>query len=103
MKLIIRALIFGFLSITLISFFFGPQVSQQAAMVNYHKEAELMRNEQELKACKQFIEASFCTAARDRYERFICSQRLSEFNCEKHVDVGYLILDEHKHSAPENK
>ena len=71
MKILIRAGILGFLSITLISFFFGPQVSQQAAMVNYQKEAEAMRNEQELKACKQFIEASFCTSPRDRYERYL--------------------------------
>ena len=47
MKLLIRAIILGFLSITLISYFFGSQVSQQAALVNYHKEAEEIRLEQD--------------------------------------------------------
>ena len=96
MSLLIRGLIFSLIIIGIISFFFRPHVAQQTAMMNYQKEAEMMRNEQEQKACNQFINAKFCTSPRDRYERFLCSQRLSEFHCSKHVDVGYLILEEHQ-------
>ena len=96
MSLLIRGLIFGVLIIVIVSFFVGPQVTQKTAMVNYQKEAELIRNEQEQKACNQFINAKFCTSPRDRFERYMCSQRLSEFHCSKHVDVGYLILEEHQ-------
>lgn len=96
MKIIIRAMILGFLTITLISFFFGGQVSQQASLANYHKEAELIRTEQEQRNCKQVITSKACTAPTDRGARWICSKHLTDFNCAKHVDVGYLILDEHK-------
>ena len=96
MRNLIRATLFGFIAIAITSYFFGGQFTQQAAMVNYQQEAEKIRTEQEQRACNQFIRSSMCTAPRDRFERTLCSKNLTDFHCDKYVDVGYLILDEHR-------
>lgn len=62
----------------------------------WKKDAEIMRQGQEKKNCLQFINSKACAAPTDRMARWICSNNLSRSNCQRHVDVGYLILDEHK-------
>jgi hypothetical protein len=99
MRHLIRAMIFGFIGIAIVSYFFGGQVTQQATMVNYQQEAEKIRTEQEQRNCKQIINSKMCTAPADRFARASCSRMLSDFHCDKYVDVGYLILEEDRQAG----
>jgi len=96
MSILIRAVVLGFIIVAITSYFFGAQVSQQAALVNNDKEMNEIMAEQEQRNCQQVINSKACTAPTDRGARWICSKNLSDFNCKKHVDVGYLILEEHQ-------
>lgn len=97
MNILIRMLVLGFITVGIASYFVGEQANQQVAIQkNFQNEVNEMRMENEQKNCQQTIKAPFCTAPRDRGDRWICSERLAENHCGKYVDVGYLILDEHK-------
>lgn len=97
MNIMIRVMVLGFITIGIASYFVGEQTSQQVAVQkNFQNEINEMRKESEQKNCQQAINAKFCTAPRNKYDRWICSERLAESHCDKYVDVGYLISDEHK-------
>lgn len=93
MKLLIRGTIFGLVLVFGVSYFLSGQVKQQAAAINYQKQAEAMRIKQEKRSCQQLVRAQMCTKPRDDYARSICSLRLTEFHCHKYMDVEDKIID----------
>ena len=102
MKKFIRPLIV----VGILGVIFAPQVMPFIYAVFYpvsewQKDAEEMRAEGEKKNCHQIINAKYCTAPVDRTARWQCSNNLTDFNCSKYIDVGYLILEEHQHKTKE--
>ena len=104
MKNFIRPLIV----VGILGVIFAPQLMPFVSAVFYpvsewKKDAEKIHNEQVEKNCNQFINAKYCTAPRERADRWLCSQRLAESHCAEYVDVGYLVLDEHREKYKDTK
>ena len=97
MSKISRLMLVCFISIILGSYIYSSRVNQHLNVIKELKdEGDTIQIEQEQENCQVFINAKYCTAPRDRADRWTCSERLAESHCDKYVEVGYLILKEHK-------
>jgi hypothetical protein len=106
MKMVIRAVIIGLLAIIGLTAALKSQQGVVEQQQLYEKEAEQIYRAQTIKNCEQTLESEFCQGpedeekTRDKYQRWLCSDRLSSFGCSEYFDVADFILEEHQNRKP---